>query len=143
MDHFIEFAKLNWYLFAAFFIVLLLIIITTIQRRVSGILTISNQALLRLSNDDEAIIVDVRDVAVFRKGHISASINVPMAEIAAKASELHEKHKDKSVILVCQTGARSFQAAATFKKYNFPAVYSLNAGIDGWKQDNLPLSKHK
>lgn len=143
MDHFIEFAKLNWYLFAGFFIVLSLIIITTIQRRLSGILPISNQVLLRLSNDDEAIIIDIRDVALFRKGHISTSINVPITEIEAKASELHEKYKNKSVILVCQSGTRSFQAATIFKKYQFPAIYSLNAGIDGWKQDNLPLSKHK
>ncbi|GBU09732.1 sulfurtransferase [Gammaproteobacteria bacterium] len=143
MDRFIEFASLNWYLFLAFFVVLFVIIGSNLKQRMSGIVSISSQALLRLSNDDEAVIIDVRDGSVFKNGHVPASINVPMADINIKIEALAEKYKTKSVILVCQTGVRAYQAASSFKKYTFPAIYTLNGGIDNWKQDNLPLSKHK
>jgi rhodanese-related sulfurtransferase len=55
-----------------------------------------------------AIIVDVRSVAEYKSGHIPGSLNIPLDSIRGKMEEL--KKKNKAVITVCRSGARSSAA---------------------------------
>ncbi len=55
-----------------------------------------------------AIIVDVRSVAEYKSGHIPGSLNIPLDSIRTKMEEL--KKKNKTVITVCRSGARSSAA---------------------------------
>lgn len=52
-----------------------------------------------------AIIIDVRSIAEYKSGHIPGSINIPLDSIQTKMEEL--KKKNKLVITVCRSGARS------------------------------------
>lgn len=73
-----------------------------------------------------AIIVDVRTPEEFKSGHINKSINIPLNVIANKAEEL--KKKNKPIILVCRSGARSGSALGILKSKGISEVY--NGG--GW-----------
>lgn len=67
-----------------------------------------------------AVVVDVRSPEEFRSGHFKNSINIPLQNLAQKAPSL--KHKNKPVITVCLSGARSGMAVTMLK----------NAGIDAY-----------
>ncbi|XZF15615.1 rhodanese-like domain-containing protein [Chitinophagaceae bacterium MMS25-I14] len=55
-----------------------------------------------------AMIIDVRTPSEYSAGHIKGSVNVPVNDIKARAQEI--KNKNKPVITVCMSGARSGMA---------------------------------
>ena len=61
-------------------------------------------------------LIDVRDEDEYAAGHIPGTINIPLSELPARFDELSE---DSPVLLVCNTGVRSSQAAA------FPGGHGL------------------
>lgn len=75
--------------------------------------------------NDGAIIVDVRTPQEYDAGHIKGSMNIPLDIIPNKAHDL--KNRNKAVITVCRSGARSAMAADTLKKVG---VEAYNGG--GW-----------
>jgi rhodanese-related sulfurtransferase len=97
---------------------------------------------VQLINRQDAIVIDVREPGEFRGGHIPNARNIPLGQLAGKLKDL-EKHKAKPVVLSCQTGSRSAQAAATLMQAGFPEVYSLSGGMNAWQQANMPVEKEK
>ena len=98
---------------------------------------ISCQTLISLSNQDKALIIDIRDSASFDAGHITASKNVPSKDLLRRSNEIN--NNDKSIVLVCESGNVSKNAGETLKKEGFENVCSLKGGINEWKMCNLPL----
>jgi phage shock protein E len=75
-----------------------------------------------------AIVIDVRSAAEFRSGHVPGSVNIALEQIGASVNNL--KQKNKPLILVCRSGARSGMATGILK----------NAGLEaynGGPWDNL------
>lgn len=64
-----------------------------------------------------AVIVDVRTTTEYKLyGHIKGSVNIPLDELSGKISGLD---KNKPVITVCQSGARSKSASAYLSKLGY------------------------
>ncbi len=76
--------------------------------------------------DKGAVIIDVRTVGEFQNGHIKGSKNIPLDTISSKVSEI--KQLDKPVIVCCQSGMRSAQAASIMKNNGIDVI---NGG--GWQ----------
>lgn len=60
-----------------------------------------------------AIIADVRSASEYNEGHIPGSKNLPLDSIRKKVAEL--KKRNKPVITVCRSGARSGMAKNILK----------------------------
>lgn len=97
---------------------------------------------VQLINRQDAAVIDVREPGEFRGGHIPNARNIPLGQIAGKLKDL-EKLKDKPLVLSCQTGSRSAQAAATLKQAGFAEVYNLAGGMNAWQQASMPVAKEK
>jgi rhodanese-related sulfurtransferase len=93
-----------------------------------------------LINRENALLVDIREPNEYAGGHLSAARNIPAGALAERAGEL-DQFKDKPVILVCQTGARSSAACSTLAKLGFSRVHTLQGGIGAWTEAGLPLKK--
>ena len=93
-----------------------------------------------LINRRDAVVLDVRDAAEYKSGHITNARNVPEAELDARAKEL-EKIKTKPIIVSCARGNRSATIAAKLHKLGFDEVVSLRGGLAAWQQANMPLEK--
>jgi phage shock protein E len=79
-----------------------------------------------------AVIVDVRSVQEFKSGHVKNAINIPLDQLKSKIVEL--KKKNKPIITVCRSGARSSMAKQTLKNagitvYNGGAWNNLQSKI--------------
>ncbi len=100
----------------------------------------SAQEVTLLINRDKAAILDVRDAAEFATGHLPNAKNIPLADLDSRIGEL-DKLKSKSVVVVCQSGARASSAAAKLAKAGFADVVNLDGGVAAWKTAGLPLAK--
>ena len=88
----------------------------------------------RLANRDVAVI-DVRQAAEWRRGHIRGSLNLPLTQVA---SRLHRLPNDKTIVAVCASGHRSALAARTLQRAGYQAQ-NLKGGIHAWTRAGLPL----
>ena len=80
--------------------------------------------------------VDVREEAEYAEGHIPGAINIPLTEFMARVDELSE---DEPVVLVCNTGVRSAQAALFMVSMGYDEIYNLEDGTKGWIKQGLAI----
>jgi len=116
-----------------------LLIWPTLLRGVGGASISPLQATL-LMNQQNTLVLDVRDQADYEKGHMLNARNIPLAGLAERAREL-EKYKTRPVLVVCDGGSQSTRAAATLRKQGFGQVAVLGGGLAAWQQAGLPLEK--
>ena len=139
MPQLLEFVQHHVYLFAAFGALLLLFIANEIHGTVSGGKRLGPLDAVRLINDRDALVVDLRPAADFKKGHLLNALNLPVAKLEERATELG-KDKSKPVLLYCALGGVAGEAAAKLRKLGYSEVYPLRGGINNWLGSNLPVT---
>jgi len=110
-----------------------------LQGSVKGVGTVSALELPKLQRDGNYAILDVSDEKLFKASHIPDAVNFPLASVNAENSKLL-KLKDKTTILVCQTGSTSTKAAKILKELGFTKLHILRGGLMAWNKENLPVS---
>ena len=133
---FLEFITAHYVLSGTFIVLVVLLIVQ--QSRNAG-RNLSSRELTAMVNRDEAFILDIRPKKEFSTGHIVGSVNISNDQQKDKMAEL-EKHKDKTIIVVCASGMNAGGACAELKKAGFTAA-RLSGGITGWRSENLPVVK--
>lgn len=96
----------------------------------------------QLQRTGKSVTIDVSESKDFDKGHIPNSINVPLSQIKADNMPLL-KHKDATVVIVCQTGSRSVAAAKSLIALDFSDLHILRNGLSAWTKENLPLNRNQ
>ena len=81
-------------------------------------------------------IVDVREAAEFNGalGHVPGAMLMPLGSLTQRAGELA---KDKPIVTVCRSGARSAQATVLLGKAGFTQVANLSGGMLRWRAQRL------
>lgn len=137
---FIDFAVRHWYLFAALFIIIGMLIGGEVLRKLRGVSALNPTQALQLINQQDAVVVDIRDGGQYKAGHLPDARHIPFAELDQRMKELN-KFKDKPIILYCQTDTRASSAGAKLKKAGFQTVHALRGGLPAWQQASLPISR--
>ncbi|AFT68895.1 Rhodanese-like domain protein [Alloalcanivorax dieselolei B5] len=137
MDRLIEFASNHYLLVSAFF--LLWAVFFTIESRRGG-KPISPQLATNLINQQNGVIIDLRDGEEFRAGHIAGSVNIPSGQVMDQLSQL-QAYKDRPVILACKMGNQSSHLGRQLRGKGIPNLYRIQGGINAWRNDNLPVVK--
>ena len=135
MQQLIEFATTNPILVTIFLVLLFLFLRTFVVA--AGAKSINTMEAVRMMNKEDALVLDVRTQEEFAKAHISGATNIPLGLIDARISDLHGS-KSSPVIVVCQSGNRSMQAARALKKHGFENLFNMSGGMVSWQQANLP-----
>ncbi|HWY23388.1 MAG TPA: rhodanese-like domain-containing protein [Nevskia sp.] len=139
MSQLLEFAQHHLYLFAAFGALLVLFAANELHGAMSGGTRLAPLDAVRLINDRDAVVVDLRPVAEYKKSHLMNALNLPLAKLEERAGELG-KDKSKPVLLYCALGSVAGEAAAKLRKLGYTEVYPLRGGINGWLGSNLPVT---
>jgi len=111
-----------------------------IAKRFSGAREVGVTDAVQLINRQDAVIVDVREPAEFKTGHIPHARNIPAGQIGERLKEL-EKFKARPILLACASGSRSGTAGSALQKAGFAQVWSLAGGMGAWQQAGMPLEK--
>lgn len=126
-----------WSLFAA---VVAAFVATELWRALRGQRPVPPSEAVRLINSSDAVVVDVRSAADFKKGHLLNAINIPLAGITERASEI-SKDKEATILCYCAIGSTAPQACAKLRKLGYDNVYALKGGINGWQSAGLPVTR--
>ena len=104
--------------------------------RFSGVWEIEPMALLEHASNVQ--IVDVREAPEFidKLGHLPNARLLPLSQLLQHVDELD---KERPVVAVCRSGARSAQACVLLTKAGFPKVANLAGGMLRWKIEGLPV----
>jgi len=137
MDKLIEFTGNNTLLVLALMVSFFVVVFSELRRKASGLVNIEPIAAVKLINND-AVVIDLRGVDAFSKGHIVNARNIPSDELEAKMSNI-EDVKSKPVVAVCDTGVTSTKAVSSLRAAGFESVYGLKGGMTGWGQAGLPV----
>lgn len=130
----------NWYLFLGIAVILFLLVGGPLRQRLLGIQHVTNAEAIRLLNQEQGVIVDVREPDEFRGGHIPKALNVPLSGLRTGLAQI-ESYKSRPLIVCCRTSQRSARAAVMLRQQNFPNVQVLAGGMAGWQGENLPVQK--
>lgn len=86
----------------------------------------------RLSNDENAIILDVRTNDEHNNGRIPNSINIDIYQGQGFVYKIDELDKSKNFYVYCLSGARSAQACMILNQLGIENAYNLLGGIMQW-----------
>ena len=100
----------------------------------------STQQVVQIMNRGKCVIVDVRSAEEFATGHLRDAKNIPLADFDKRIGEL-EISKSKSIVVVCQTGARADKVVRQLQAAGFEDVVALDGGLAAWRADSLPTVK--
>jgi rhodanese-related sulfurtransferase len=96
----------------------------------------------QLINRRNAMVIDVRSADEYGAGHLPQARQLALADLSAKVAQV-AKNKKNPVLLVCQTGRTSHKAEAILKEAGYAEVFSLEGGLDAWRQAGLPVVRQQ
>lgn len=137
MDFFV-FISQEWLLVTT---LIVLIYFYAWRERIKSGRPLSPNEVTQLVNQGNALLVDVRESAEFKAGHIVGSINIPYAKLSKESTEL-ASYKDKTIILIDKLGQHAGAVGRFLGKEGFE-VRRLGGGIAEWQAQSLPLAKGK
>jgi len=86
-----------------------------------------------LNNDEnEPLLLDVREQWEFERCHIADSVLIPMGQIP---SQLNELDPDRVTIVICHHGIRSRHVGIYLEREGFENIINLSGGVDAWARD--------
>jgi rhodanese-related sulfurtransferase len=89
---------------------------------------ISVDEVKNIANDKNTMIIDVRQPYEYSAGHIPGAKLIPLSEIGNRLAEID---KNKTIVVVCASGARSARASAILGKAGYK-VYNMLGGMSSW-----------
>lgn len=134
--NFFIFVSQEWLLVS---VLVVLIYIYAWRERVKSGQPIPAHEVTRLLNSEAAVLLDVRDTAEFKAGHIAGAINIPYAKINSDMAQL-DKYKDKVIVVADKLGQHAGVVGRSLGKQGF-TVRRLAGGIAEWQGQSLPLVK--
>ncbi len=141
MEQLIEFIS-NHYLLAGIWVALAVAIIASfVSSAFSPVKELSTHEATLLINKEDAIILDIRTPAEFKKGHIVGAKQVKADQIEKGELKYLENSKDKPIILVCAMGMTAKKSAMKLFKAGFTKAVVLKGGMSAWQSANLPVAK--
>ena len=143
MQEYIEFAMRHEILVLAWIGLATAVIASAVKAKLSPVKQVEHQAAVALINKQDAVVVDVRTQEEFANGHIANAHHMPLAQIEQGNTTEIDKHKEKPVIVVCETGDRADKAATKLVKAGLQQVYLLRGGLSQWRASNLPVTKKR
>lgn len=76
--------------------------------------------------DNDAVILDIRQPFEWELGTLPDSILIPMTELLARVAELP---RDRAILCVCRSGSRSDRVAAYLRSAGFERAVNMEGGL--------------
>jgi sulfur-carrier protein adenylyltransferase/sulfurtransferase len=88
--------------------------------------------------NQEIVLVDVREKHEWNEGHIPGAIHVPRGYLELQIEEA-VPNKSKAVVLYCAGGVRSLMAGVTLQQMGYQNPISMSGGFGQWKGNGYPF----
>ena len=108
--------------------------------------TITSEEALKLSNNDECNLIDIRDIRELQKeGQVEGANHIPrgMLEFWLDPESIYFKDgkldMNKEMVLFCAGGLRSALAAKTLKEMGFEKVSHIDGGFSALRESKFKI----
>ena len=135
---FIQFLQGELLLTGTLFALIILLIVNIYSEKNRKYEVVDTNGAVSLMDDDDLIILDVREEKERKAGFLSNDINIPMGQLKTKMDTLD---KSKNILVYCKSGTRSDRIADILSKNDFQKVSSLKGGFNAWLKADLPIEK--
>jgi rhodanese-related sulfurtransferase len=96
------------------------------------------EAKARLTGEEPAALIDVREPWEHTTAHITGSRLLPMSYVGADLQTLEGLSDQGDLLILCHHGVRSLQVAAWLRERGIGNAFSVAGGIDRWSQEVDP-----
>ena len=141
MEQLIEFAGNNFILSGILVALVIALIYSYVNSALSPVKELGTHDATMLINKQDALVLDIRPPAEFKKGHILGAQQLKAEEIREAQFTKLEKHKGTPIIVICALGHSARKTATQLTKAGFPNVSLLKGGMGAWTSAGLPVSK--
>ncbi|MBE2895963.1 rhodanese-like domain-containing protein [Pasteurellaceae bacterium HPA106] len=99
--------------------------------------TVTADILKQWLDNDEAVLIDVREPNEYAISHIPQARSLPLSQLEQSLAYVPAGCK---VVVQCQKGKRGEKGCAIIETHApHHALYNLEGGIEAWQQAGLPL----
>ncbi|ACQ71451.1 Rhodanese domain protein [Exiguobacterium sp. AT1b] len=109
---------------------LMAIFIFVITSEKDGITRIDVKTLQNKLENEEIMLLDVRESSEYEGGHIEGAVNAPLSSL--NANQLPYP-KDEPIYVICRSGNRSAQAASQLQDAGYTEIYDVSGGMMAWE----------
>jgi glyoxylase-like metal-dependent hydrolase (beta-lactamase superfamily II)/rhodanese-related sulfurtransferase len=85
----------------------------------------------------DVVVVDVREPAEWREGHVEGALHLPMLEAVARLGELPA---DRPKAVMCAGGLRSSTVISALERHGVRDCLNVTGGMTAWLKAGLPAS---
>lgn len=96
--------------------------------------TISQADFKKSYASQRVFVIDVRDQATYRAGHITDAVNIPVRQIESRAGIIGTQAQGRTIVTYCSCANEhaSLAAAELLSKHGIKNVYALAGGYRAW-----------
>jgi rhodanese-related sulfurtransferase len=114
--------------------------INSIMTTIKQLQEIDADTLNKWLQSDRALLIDVREPGEFAAEHIAGAKLMSLSQFDPT---LITRDSDKKIVLQCQSGKRSAQAAQKMLDMGFSEVFHLKGGLPTWKAAGYPTEVNR
>ena len=92
---------------------------------------ITQEKAKQMMDEQEVLILDVREQSEFDSGHIANAVLLPLGSITAETAAAVIPTKDTVVLVYCRSGNRSKTASKALVELGYTNIYEFG-GINTW-----------
>lgn len=140
MQEYTDFIAENPLYFIGLIAVLFFIVKMEMARFTRKYKMVNTNEAVKLMNQDDTIVVDVREDKEIKSGKIQNAQHITLGQLNDRIGHLGT-NKQVPILVYCRTGTRSSSACNTITKAGFENVSTLTGGILAWEAANLPTVK--
>ena len=133
-----SFVMNHWALVGGFVVVAIMLVVEEIRAQGPKKSRLTAAGVTQLINHEDAIVIDVRDAAAFREGHIVNAKNFPAVDFDRQIDKIN---RDRPIVLVDSMGEKMAGLIVKLNKAGFQKVFAMKNGMDGWKTSEMPIVK--
>jgi len=92
----------------------------------------------KIENDEDFVLLDVREENEWVRGHIPKAIHLSKGFIECRIEQV-VPNLDTPIILYCGGGIRSAIATESIQRLGYTNVVSMDGGFNGWVSQGFPV----
>ena len=120
----------------AWFVVLLLFPLLVLAEDFQTPAITAQELHARQGTAEPFLVIDVRDRAEYKSGHVPGAINIPQKKLGKQLDKLLDAN---GVVLYCINGRRTRLAEQTLIDNDVSNVFHLEGGLMGWRRGGFTV----
>ena len=82
-----------------------------------------------VTGSEKFVLLDVRAPMEFEDGHVEGAVNIPVADLRERYTELR---KEDAIALICSSGNRSSLGVSILRRHGFKNLFNVAGGMTGY-----------